>query len=82
VRRLVAWKKDRDDEAGTNLEREHIIAKLREYERELQASGIMRLSLFGSVARDEASPQSDVDLMAELDRDKKLSLIGFTSKTG
>jgi uncharacterized protein len=58
------------------MERDHIIAKLREHEPELKASGILRLSLFGSVARGDASSRSDVDLMAEFDRERKLSLIG------
>jgi len=40
------------------------IGKLREYEPELKAAGILRLSLFGSVARGDASSESDIDLMA------------------
>jgi len=35
----------------------------------------MRLLLFGSVARGDASPQSDVDLIAELDSSKQFSLL-------
>ncbi len=58
------------------MERDHIVAKLREHEPEVKASGILRLALFGSVARGDSSPTSDVDLMAEFDREKKLSLIG------
>ena len=52
-----------------------VIAKLREYEPELKAAGILRLSLFGSVARGEASSASDVDLMAEFDSSKEFSLL-------
>ena len=37
----------------------------------------MRLSLFGSVARGEATAQSDVDLMADLDRSKRFSLVSM-----
>jgi predicted nucleotidyltransferase len=33
------------------------------------------LRVFGSVARGEASPQSDVDLLAEFDRSKRLTLV-------
>ena len=57
------------------MERSTVIAKLREYEPELNAAGIMRLSLFGSVARGDASSESDVDLMAEFDPAKQLSLL-------
>jgi len=42
------------------MDRSGIIAKLREHESELRAAGIVRLSLFGSVARGEATAQSDV----------------------
>ena len=52
-----------------------VLAKLRERETELKAAGIMRLSLFGSVARGEASSESDVDLMAEFDPEKQFSLL-------
>jgi uncharacterized protein len=36
----------------------------------------VHLSLFGSKARGDDSPLSDVDLMADFDRATKLSLIG------
>jgi predicted nucleotidyltransferase len=52
-----------------------VIAKLREYEPELRAAGIMRISLFGSVARGDESSESDVDLMAEFDPAKQFSLL-------
>jgi uncharacterized protein len=35
---------------------------------ELRALGVQRLSLFGSVARDEATPASDVDVLVEFDQ--------------
>jgi predicted nucleotidyltransferase len=57
------------------MDRQYVIAKLREHERELRAAGVVHLSLFGSVARGEASPQSDVDLMAEFDEGRKYSLL-------
>lgn len=53
------------------MDREEIIAKLRAHAPELRAAGIVRLRLFGSVARGE--PGNDVDLVAEFDR--SLSLI-------
>jgi predicted nucleotidyltransferase len=43
---------------------------------ELRSAGIRRLSLFGSVARGEARPDSDVDLLVELERPAKLGLFG------
>ena len=58
------------------MDMDQVIATLREYEPELQGSGILHLDLFGSKARGDDSPQSDVDLIADFDRAKKLSLIG------
>jgi predicted nucleotidyltransferase len=38
------------------MDKSAVIAKLREHEPELKAARIVRLSVFGSVARGEASP--------------------------
>jgi uncharacterized protein len=51
-----------------------IIEKLREHEAELKAARIVRLSVFGSVARGDATAQSDVDLMGDFDRAKNLTV--------
>jgi predicted nucleotidyltransferase len=58
------------------MDRDRVLSKLREHEAELRAAGIMTLSLFGSVARGDASDESDVDLMVDFDRAKRLSLLG------
>jgi uncharacterized protein len=55
------------------MNRETIIEKLRAHQPELNAAGILSLRLFGSVARGEARPDSDVDLIARFA--KGLSLI-------
>lgn len=57
------------------MDRETIIARLREHQSELKSCGIERLFLFGSHARGTATQSvSDVDLMAEFDLAKKLTL--------
>lgn len=38
---------------------------LREHREEIAAFGVTGLSIFGSVARDEAGPESDVDILVE-----------------
>jgi hypothetical protein len=53
------------------MDRDHVITTLRAHERELKAVGIVRLRLFGSVARGESG--NDVDLVADFD--KALSLL-------
>jgi predicted nucleotidyltransferase len=60
------------------MDREQVIAKLREHEPELKASGIARLSLFGSVARGDNSAASDVDLMAKFDLGKRFTLFSLS----
>ena len=57
------------------MDRATVVAKLRACEPELKAAGIVRLSLFGSVARGNASAGSDVDLMAEFDPGRQFSLL-------
>jgi predicted nucleotidyltransferase len=60
------------------MSRDEVITKLRQHAPELQAEGILHLALFGSTARNEAGPDSDVDLMAVYDPDKKLSLLDIS----
>ena len=57
------------------MNRELVIAKLRAHERQLKAAGIVRLSLFGSTARGDAGPDSDVDLLAAFDETRRISLL-------
>jgi|SRR5271167_827404 len=57
------------------MKRDEVIATLRAHEPELRAAGVIRLSLFGSTARDEARADSDIDLLAAFDRARKLSLL-------
>ena len=42
---------------------------------EVTALGVKRLRLFGSIARGERGPESDVDLLAEIDHSFRFSLI-------
>lgn len=49
------------------MKRAEALAVLQEHRDELQSMGVKSLALFGSVARDEARPDSDVDLLVEFD---------------
>lgn len=44
------------------MNRDAAISRLKEHEAELRRLGVQSLYLFGSTARDEAGPKSDVDL--------------------
>jgi hypothetical protein len=50
------------------LTRDDILRTLSANKDELARLGARRLGLFGSFARNEAGPDSDVDLLVELDR--------------
>ena len=48
-----------------------VVARLRAHEPEIAAFGVRRLGLFGSFVRDEAGPDSDVDLLVEFEAGRK-----------
>jgi predicted nucleotidyltransferase len=52
-----------------------VLNTLRAHQQVLRQAGITHLSLFGSVARNEAGPDSDIDLAAEFDPAAKMDLI-------
>jgi uncharacterized protein len=49
------------------MKRDDVLATLRAHERELKDLGIIRVAVFGSVARGEDTVGSDVDLVVALD---------------
>jgi uncharacterized protein len=51
--------------------REQATTRLRSVEAEIRALGVRRLALFGSVLRNEARPDSDVDVLVEFDQARK-----------
>ena len=56
------------------MDRDQVISTLRAHQAELNRHGVSRLYLFGSVARQEATAASDVDLFFDSD-DPRFSLI-------
>lgn len=57
------------------MTRDQVISRLKLHEAEMRAAGVDALYLFGSVARGEAGPQSDVDLAFDLDANRKIGLL-------
>lgn len=58
-------------------ERERVLKALRRHESELRARGVIRLALFGSTARGDVAPGSDVDLLIEVDAASRFGLFAF-----
>lgn len=49
------------------MQRDTILSLLKQHQGTLKALGVRSLALFGSVARDEATPDSDIDLVVEFE---------------
>ena len=60
------------------MTREEIIEKLRAMEPDLRARGITRMQMFGSRARGDERPDSDLDLLIDIDPKRNLSLFDVT----
>ena len=56
------------------LSREHTMARLRELEPELRKRGVTSLAIFGSRARGDNRPDSDLDVLVDVDPMIKFSL--------
>ena len=50
------------------MRRDEALRLLAEHRAELESMGVTSLALFGSVARDEAGPDSDVDVIIDVRR--------------
>lgn len=61
------------------MDRQTVIDRLRNHEAELRDLGVTGLSLFGSVARDEAGPESDVDVALTLDAERRIGLFRYVA---
>lgn len=60
------------------MERDHVIARLKTAESEIRALGASALYLFGSIARDEARPGSDVDIFIDEDPSRHVGFVELT----
>lgn len=57
------------------MTRDEVLRRIRAERPELTRLGVRSLALFGSAARDEATPASDIDLLVEFER--QVGLFGF-----
>ena len=54
-----------------------VVETLRTHESELRKLGVCHASVFGSVARGEARPDSDVDVLVELDQHHPMGIFEY-----
>jgi predicted nucleotidyltransferase len=52
-----------------------IIRQIKDEEPELRRRGVLHLAVFGSVARGEEQPDSDVDIAVDIEQGRSFSLI-------
>jgi predicted nucleotidyltransferase len=61
------------------MSRDEILARLREFEPALRERGIAHAALFGSAARGDNGPDSDIDIMVEFDPGVILSVYEYVA---
>jgi predicted nucleotidyltransferase len=59
------------------MNKHEAIEVLRRHQGDLRARGVQHAALFGSLARDEADPQSDIDIMIELAPNASLDIFAY-----
>ena len=59
------------------MKRDEVLHELKEAEADLRAQGVAHAALFGSVARGEDRPDSDIDIMVEIAPDSRMDLFRY-----
>jgi predicted nucleotidyltransferase len=59
------------------MTKDRILDQLRQHQAELRSAGVEKLSLFGSVARGDDGPDSDVDVVVTLTDEITFSGFGY-----
>ena len=67
--------------ARAGIDRERVITALRSHETELLRRGVRHAALFGSIARSEGKPTSDIDILIELDPEAPVGLFEYVGIT-
>ena len=60
------------------MRRAEIIARIRTHAAAIRGEGATSLYLFGSAARDEMGPASDIDVVVDYDPESRFSLLNMS----
>ena len=63
------------------MNREQVIATLRDHEQEPRQRGVLHAALFGSVARGDTKPGSDIDILIEIEPDAPVGVFEYVGIT-
>lgn len=61
------------------MDRDQVIATLKAHEAELRRRGIAHAALFGSVARGEAGPESDIDILVDIAPEAEIGVYEYVA---
>ena len=75
----LIWPSKLDGFCGikSSMKRDEIIKTLKEREADLRAHGVTHAALFGSVARGDDRPDSDIDIMVEIAPDARMDVFRY-----
>jgi len=57
------------------LEKESVLRKMAELQPHLKAEGVEHLAVFGSRSREDSKSESDIDILIEVDSNRKFSVL-------
>lgn len=63
------------------MNREQVIETLRSHASALRQRGVRHAALFGSLARGESTPSSDIDILVELEPGARIDLFDYVGIT-
>jgi predicted nucleotidyltransferase len=55
----------------------NVLDTLKEHEAELHKLGVLHASMFGSVSRGQAHPESDIDVLIDLDPERPIGVFQY-----
>src|SRR3954471_17510294 len=59
------------------MDAQDVLTTLRRFEPDLRGRGVSRAALFGSVARGDHAPGSDIDIMIEIDPEARITVFDY-----